>query len=365
MQPKDIGLISIAIPTRNRGRIICESINRCLAQNYPAVEVVVADNSDNSETLSAINDLHDNRIKYVRTGNLSMADNWQAALERCSGDYLYIIADKILLHEHALAILSRGIAQFGFHAYSFLHAVKQRVDSANENTWTAYPTSRLTENARKGDISSYQEFGFRGYTLAISRALFNKVVDKHGKISWPVSPDFTMAFLCSHYCDSFGYNSWCPFEYNYNYASNGFSSMFGGRLAKDFLDQYGMTEQEAVEYAPIKIYTVWNSVRSDFFRVRKMLDLETQEARIDIASCWKALYAEIMRHYMLTHVDMSEKIKVMFEMIAQKPELQNEDIMDFIDSYAIVPERQRANISDNEKTSMINRIVGKAKRLFG
>ena len=94
-----------------------------------------------------------------------------------------------------------------------------------------------------------------------------QIFTRHGRTSWPVSPDFTLAFLVSFQCQEFGFNPWCPFEYNTNYASNGFSSMYGGRQAREFLAQYGMSEQDAVSHAPIKVYTVWNSVLSDFFRM--------------------------------------------------------------------------------------------------
>ena len=100
------GLISLVIPSRNRAAIIGEAIRRCLDQVYRNIQVVVADNSDDDLTRIAVHKFRDERLRYLHTGKLSMADNWQKGLQASSGDYVYVIADKVLLHPQTVSTSS-------------------------------------------------------------------------------------------------------------------------------------------------------------------------------------------------------------------------------------------------------------------
>jgi len=88
-------LLSIVIPTRNRSKYAASAIRNILEISDPALELVVHDNSDTRE-LAIYVDEHfaDPRLRYRYVGiPLSLIDNFSAALELASGEYLCMIGD--------------------------------------------------------------------------------------------------------------------------------------------------------------------------------------------------------------------------------------------------------------------------------
>ena len=96
---------SIAIPTRNRQELLADLVRSLLAQSYKNFEIIICDNSTDNETQEVLSHFEDDRITNIRTGNLKMADNWNAATERASGDYLLLISDKAVLKQGSLNFL--------------------------------------------------------------------------------------------------------------------------------------------------------------------------------------------------------------------------------------------------------------------
>lgn len=84
----------------------------------------------------------------------------------------------------------------------------------------------------------------------------------------------------------------------------------------------------------------------------------------DIVECWKDLYAEIMHHYMLTHVDMSDKLRIMFNLIDDTPALQNEEVMNFIQKYSLAPREPVRFGGRQSHESFAKRLLKKARRAF-
>ena len=97
---------SILIPTKNRPALTKDLINTILSQDFKDFELIVADNSTNSETQALLGDITDQRLINFRTGDLNMADNWELGMDQCSGDYLLLFSDKMLLKVGALDYLA-------------------------------------------------------------------------------------------------------------------------------------------------------------------------------------------------------------------------------------------------------------------
>ncbi|MCX5785056.1 MAG: glycosyltransferase family 2 protein [Elusimicrobia bacterium] len=93
----DPGLkISIIIPTLNRAGFLKEAVDSALAQTYPGLEVIVADNAsaDNTPAVAA-GYINNPRFRYFRNdSNIGMVPNWRKALlEYSSGDWFLILSD--------------------------------------------------------------------------------------------------------------------------------------------------------------------------------------------------------------------------------------------------------------------------------
>lgn len=93
-------LVSVIIPTYNRAALLKEAIDSALAQTYPNLEVVVADNASTDGTQAACAGYAgDPRFRYFKnSSNLGMVGNWRKALlEHAAGDWFLLLSDDDLL----------------------------------------------------------------------------------------------------------------------------------------------------------------------------------------------------------------------------------------------------------------------------
>jgi glycosyltransferase involved in cell wall biosynthesis len=101
-------LVSILIPTYRRPVLLLEAIESALAQTYPAIEVVVGDDSPDEASRAAISDLIDaNRIRYVRhTPPRGQGRNVERLFQLATGPLLVLLQDDDLLLPDAVASLA-------------------------------------------------------------------------------------------------------------------------------------------------------------------------------------------------------------------------------------------------------------------
>jgi glycosyltransferase involved in cell wall biosynthesis len=82
-------LVTISIPTYNQERYIARAIESALEQNYPRIEVVVADDCSTDRTYEIARGRSDPRLKVVRNErNIGRVANYRRCLyERASGEW--------------------------------------------------------------------------------------------------------------------------------------------------------------------------------------------------------------------------------------------------------------------------------------
>lgn len=106
-------LISIGIPTYNRPRQLRHALASIMAQTYPHIEVIVADNcSPGTETQEVVEEFmkEDPRIRYVRQPkNIGMFHNFKWVLEEAQGEYFAWLADD---DTREATFLERCVAMF-------------------------------------------------------------------------------------------------------------------------------------------------------------------------------------------------------------------------------------------------------------
>lgn len=98
-------LVSIGIPTYNRNRGICRTLESVWRQHYPNLEVIISDNcsTDNTkEVLQEISSLHPEAKCYHQKRNKGMIDNFEFVLRKATGKYFMWVSDDDILADDAL-----------------------------------------------------------------------------------------------------------------------------------------------------------------------------------------------------------------------------------------------------------------------
>jgi len=140
-------LATIAIPTFNRVATLPRAVTSALAQDYPAIEVVICDNASTDGTEEFCRELagRDRRVRYVRHAeNVGPIANFEAGLAAATGDYFMWLADDDWVDANYLSAcigaLERGVALVAGRARWF--------DSEGEVLAEA-PTRLLDDDGRR------------------------------------------------------------------------------------------------------------------------------------------------------------------------------------------------------------------------
>ena len=89
-------LVSICVPTRNRGASLRDSIRNICAQDYPALDIMISDNCSDDDTESICREMmrEDSRIRYVRHPvNIGLHGNHNFCMDQGRGEFLCIFHD--------------------------------------------------------------------------------------------------------------------------------------------------------------------------------------------------------------------------------------------------------------------------------
>ena len=88
-------LVSIGIPTYNRADLYFrEALASALAQDYPNLEIIVADNCSTDATEDLVKGFRDSRLKYIRHDkNIGANNNYNFCLDTATGDYFLLLHD--------------------------------------------------------------------------------------------------------------------------------------------------------------------------------------------------------------------------------------------------------------------------------
>lgn len=102
---------SILLPTKNRAHLVDFAIRSVLMQSFQDYELIIADNDDSESTKAIVKKFHDERIRYIRTGGLSMVENWNVALDAVSGIHVIVLEDKMIFYPGALESIKTKIKE--------------------------------------------------------------------------------------------------------------------------------------------------------------------------------------------------------------------------------------------------------------
>lgn len=98
--------MTLAIPTRNRVRLLEIALQSALRQSYPLLEILVSNNASSDGTDRLLASVHDSRLRVLTQSTmLGMAENWNACLHAATGEYFLLLNDDDVLDPEAVSAL--------------------------------------------------------------------------------------------------------------------------------------------------------------------------------------------------------------------------------------------------------------------
>lgn len=114
---------TVVVPTRERCDTLASTLKTCLAQDWDALEVLVADNDSKDATRDVVHGFRDPRVRYVNSGRrLSVARNWDFALSHVTDGFVTVVGDDDGLLPDALADLAGVLRRTGARALAWYKA---------------------------------------------------------------------------------------------------------------------------------------------------------------------------------------------------------------------------------------------------
>ncbi|TXH03199.1 MAG: glycosyltransferase family 2 protein [Nevskiaceae bacterium] len=165
-------LVSVILPTYNRGYVIRRAVDSVLAQTYPNFELIVVDDGSKDDTLQILSEYTDPRLKVVvpgKNGGAAVARNRGLAVAR--GDY---IAFQDSDDEWLLDKLEKQVAELERHPQAAV-CVAGIICVPYDNRGVGYWSPRALD--RDDDFLALFRYGFVFSTPAwmIRRSALEKV----------------------------------------------------------------------------------------------------------------------------------------------------------------------------------------------
>lgn len=106
-------LISVIIPTYNRGKIISRTIQSVINQDYPYWQLIIIDDGSNDETELKIKKfLTDSRIEYDKKNNAGASAARNCGLKRAKGEYVTFLDSDDEYYPDRLSSMIRAINRY-------------------------------------------------------------------------------------------------------------------------------------------------------------------------------------------------------------------------------------------------------------
>lgn len=120
--------VSIIIPAYNAEKYIQETLESILAQDYPALEVLVIDDGSIDNTASIVKSFSDDsRVQYIYKTNSGTAKTRNAGIQKASGKFLMFVDSDDILPVGAISILAKELSSLD-KAYGLVYGQMERFD---------------------------------------------------------------------------------------------------------------------------------------------------------------------------------------------------------------------------------------------
>lgn len=276
---KDIPRFSIILPTRGRSYYIGNTIKSVIQQDYENYELIIVDNNEDDQTFKEIQNNKSNKIRYFRTGNLPMWENWNFGYQQSLGEFIMILTDRSLLYSRdSLSYLSSLISQTDHDVFTWPMIIASETEKLRVESQVLWKFGDdqdliLTTDDYKKFISTGQwdKYGMsapKGFNSCISRRLCSEIVNIYSSLYMPLSPDYTHSFMVLNLCEKVLYLSQ-PLFISANLKDSYESKVNAFQNDENFYKQYGESKEKSTEFCPIKSDLIlgWNTIYNDLYKI--------------------------------------------------------------------------------------------------
>lgn len=100
---REKGLVSIITPVYKTGRLLQETVESVLSQQYSNFELLLIDDGSNDDTISSLPQYYDERIKVITQANQGMARTRNNGLRIARGEYVLFLDHDDLIEKDFLS----------------------------------------------------------------------------------------------------------------------------------------------------------------------------------------------------------------------------------------------------------------------
>ena len=298
---------TVVVPTMNRSKLLKAAIQTVMWQTFTDFELIISDNSnkeesrtENQETIQKYST--DSRVHYIRPVTwMNMPDHWEFATRHASGRYVVILTDRMVMRPNALKFLHSQITK----SQSEIEVVSWHDSSSFDERSGLLVTGPFTGKTvvldSKKVICDYAKFsgtaGSKPYSNRLPRQLNScyrfdvaqRIRSEHGCLFFPISPDYTSAFLLLAYTDNIVYLD-RPLYMSHGNESNGRHATIYG--SKQYISSLG--DVDVYSGLPLCLDTLLNLVVRDLLTVKKMVCVKLSDVELDLVGYYMALYHSLI-----------------------------------------------------------------------
>lgn len=317
---------SIVLPTKGRSFLVGHAIRSVLAQTCPDFELVVVDNDDGDATRAAVQVFSDPRLRYVRTGGLTMQDNWERGADATTGDYLLVLEDKQMLKRTALEQLTEHIRRFQpevlrWTSDSFDDELSPPRIRRNKGDGSVQMTSSdALLAAFLGDLAQgYKNTLPLPQLACLHRPLLDRIQSgPMGRLFHPVSPDIMLGLLSLNETEAVCEIRAALVLFVSSKHSNGHSISHKRQTGRQFLQQLAGGENDTYSHVPVKCLSVPGGVFNDYERLRRRIGGRLARHELN----WVKYFVEIYGSFLgplAAGVDMSAELCEWERALSEQP----------------------------------------------
>jgi hypothetical protein len=318
---------SIVIPTKNRGFLVKHPLQSLLRQSFKDFEAVLIDNDDGDETRKTFDSFNDPRFRYVRTGNLSMPDNWEEACRQARGEYVLFLEDKQALHIRALERIHRAVeadrpdsVRWSSEAFNELASPKRIWRTPGDGSVTTHSSDDILRCFTTRPRKEYARLLPIAHLSGVHRRAIDRIRQTPvGRVCPPVSPDYTFAFLQLAVVDEVCIINSPLVVYVSKQHSNGRNMQLKLAPGKQFTKELGGHNEIYFDHVPVKAFTIPGIIYNDYEKLRKLVGGRLERHSIDPVSYFLECHGAI-RYAEEEGVPMTEELAEWRRAFEEQPE---------------------------------------------